>query len=87
MFAEDVVVADDEFEVVAELGEFFEDLAGVFFDLHALEAGGDDAEVGVEGVGGDGDDFLCLGVGADIDLSLLAGQDDFVIDVFGGDVH
>ena len=60
-------------------------MLGVLFDLEGFESGGDGHEVNVKRVGGDGDDFFLSGVGGDIDL--VFGEEGFVIDVFGGDVH
>src|SRR5579859_1947636 len=67
------------FEVVAEflerIGEIFhlflhagqaaEEALGVFFDLHAAQAHGDDAEMGIERVGRNGNDVAVAAVGVD----------------------
>src|SRR6266851_4436268 len=89
------------FEVVAEffenVGESFhlffhaveaaENAAGIFLDLHAAHAHGDDAEIGVERVGGNGDDFSFAAVGVDGLALGVEGVEHFAINIFRRDEH
>lgn len=83
--AEGGEIGVEKFEGAGELGELAEDVLSVFFDLEGFESGGDGHKINVKGVGRDGDDFFLSGVGGDIDL--VFGEEGFVINVFGGDVH
>src|SRR6266851_5930490 len=83
-FLEDV---GESFHLLFHAVETAENAAGVFFDLHAAHTHGDDAKVGVERVGGDGDDFFVAAVGIDGLALGVERVEHFTINIFGRDEH
>src|SRR6266851_4039713 len=75
------------FHLLLHSGKAAEEALGVFFDLHAPQAHGDDAEMNVERVGRDGDDVAVATVSVDGLAFGVERGEQFAIDTFGGDKH
>ncbi len=83
-FLEDV---GESFHLLFHAVETTKDAAGVFLDLHAAHAHGDDAEIGVERVGGNSDDFFLAAVGIDCLALAVQRVEHFAINIFGRYEH
>src|SRR6266478_3505979 len=87
VIAESFEDVGEGFHLLFHAVETAKNAAGIFLDLHAAHAHGDDAEIGVEGVGGDGDDFFVAAVGVDGLAFGIPRVEHLTINILGWDEH
>ena len=87
VIAESFEDVGEGFHLLFHAVETAKNAAGIFLDLHAAHAHGDDAEIGVEGVGGDGDDFFVAAVGVDGLAFGIQRVEHLTINILGWDEH
>jgi len=87
MRAQSFELVREFFQLFFHSGEAFQQALGIFFHLHAAKAHGDNAEMGVKGIGGHGDDFFIAAVGIQGLSFAVFSHEQFVVDALGRDEH